>query len=462
MPATTSTDQLAQSPVNQKNKTLPQNIEAEQTVLAACLLSTGVFEEVSLRLKPEDFFRPAHRIIFETMRDMNARSIPIDVISVADNLEAASQLEAVGGRPYLLDLANNTFALTSWQHHSSIVHRDSMRRQLLLASANIASLAYDSPADGKELISQAEASLFNVTEKEVNASFKSIKELILEATEELNEIASRGGILQGVPTGFKDVDALFNGLRGGQLLILAARPGVGKSSFAMNLAVNAAKMDSTVAFFSLEMSSIEISKRLLSSEAGIGLTTLTNGRIDDNAWAPLFDASERLSNIDLYIDDAPGLSIVELRTKARRIMRDVDRGLIIVDYLQLMNPVIPHPNNRTQEVAEISRGLKMLAKELNVPILALAQLSRAVETRNDKRPMLSDLRESGSIEQDADIVMFIDRSLNESEAESDKRPDWGTADLLVAKHRNGPTRDIKLTWLAERTKFTDYFDDSTY
>ena len=462
MPATTSNNELATSPGVQKNKALPQNIEAEQTVLAACLLSTGVFEEISLKLRPEDFYRPAHRIIFETMRDMNARSIPIDVISVADNLEAASQLEAVGGRAYLLDLQNNTFALTSWQHHSDIVHRDAMRRQLLLASANIASLAYDSPADGKELISQAEASLFEVTEKEVNSSFKSIKELIIEANDQIAEIANRGERIQGVPTGFKDVDALFNGLRGGQLLILAARPGVGKSSFALNLAVNAAKMRSTVAFFSLEMASIEISKRLLASEAGISLTMLNNGRIDDNAWAPLFDASERLSNVDLYLDDAPGLSLVELRTKARRIMREAENGLIIVDYLQLMTPVIPHPNNRTMEVAEISRGLKMLAKELNVPVLALAQLSRAVEARTDKRPMLSDLRESGSIEQDADIVMFIDRSLNEPEAESERRPDWGTADLLVAKHRNGPTRDIKLTWLAERTKFTDYFDDSTY
>ena len=462
MPATTPTDQFAASPAAQKNRALPQNIEAEQTVLAACLLSTGVFEEVSLKLRPEDFFRPAHRIIFETMRDMNARSIPIDVISVADNLEANGQLEAVGGRVYLLDLANNTFALTSWQHHSEIVSRDAMRRQLLLASATISSLAYDSPADPKELISQAEATLFGVTEKAVNSSFKDIKTLIIEANDQSAEMANRGDILQGVPTGFKDVDQLFNGLRGGQLLILAARPGVGKSSFALNLAVNAAKMDSRVAFFSLEMASVEITKRLLSAEAGISLSVLNSGRIDDNAWAPLFDASERLSNIDLYLDDSPGLSLVELRTKARRMMRDASNGLIIVDYLQLMTPVIPHPNNRTMEVAEISRGLKMLAKELNVPILALAQLSRAVESRTDKRPMLSDLRESGSIEQDADIVMFIDRSTSEAEAESEKRPDWGVADLIVAKHRNGPTRDLKLTWLAERTKFTDYFDDSSY
>lgn len=462
MPLTNSQDQMAVQTPAQKNRNLPHNIEAEQSVLAACLLSTGVFEEVSLKLKPEDFFRPAHRIIFETMRDMNARSIPIDVISVADNLEANSQLEAIGGHAYLLDLENNTFALTSWQHHSEIVHRDAMRRQLLLASATISSLAYDSPADPKELISQAEATLFNVTEQSVSSSFKDIKTLILEANEKISDMINRGDTIQGVPTGFRDVDRLFNGLRGGNLVILAARPAVGKTSFSMNIAVNAARQNTTVALFNLEMSSVEIINRLLSAESGINLQALQNGRINDNAWAQLYDASERLSNINLLIDDSPGLSLVELRTKARRMMRNVEKGLIIVDYLQLMTPVVPHPNSRNQEVAEISRGLKMLAKELDVPIIALSQLSRSVETRNDKRPMLSDLRESGSIEQDADIVMFLDRSITESEAESEKRPDWGTAELIVAKHRSGPTDEIKLSFVGERTKFNDYFDDSNY
>lgn len=444
------------------SRALPQNIEAEKTVLAACILSSGVFEEVSLIVRPEDFFRPAHRILFETMREMNARSLPIDAISLADSLQASGQLEAVGGQTYLLELSENTFALTSWQHHAQIVKRDAMRRELLFASAQISSLAYDSPADSKELIAQAEASLFQVTEKTVSSTFKDIQTLIVEANDEIVELSKRDNTMLGVPSGFRDVDSLFNGFRGGDLIILAARPAVGKTSFAMNLAVNAAKLNSTVALFSLEMSSIQITQRLLCAEAGINLSVLRSGRMDDNAWGPLLDASSRLANVDLYIDDSPSLSIVELRTKARRLMRNIDRGLIIVDYLQLMQPVIPHPNNRNVEVAEISRGLKVLAKELNVPILALSQLSRSVETRGDKRPMLSDLRESGSIEQDADIVMFLDRSTSESEAESEKRPDWGTADLIVAKHRNGPTRDIKLTFIAERTKFTDFFDDSSY
>lgn len=444
------------------NKAFPQNIEAEKTVLAACLLSSGVFEEVSLTVKPESFFRPAHRIIFEVMREMNAKSIPIDVISVADNLTARGQLEAVGGQSYLLELTDNTFAFTSWQHHAEIVKRDAMRRELLLAAAKISSLAYDSPADPAELVSQAEASLFEVTEQTVSTTFKDIQTLIIEANDEIAELANRSDSIMGVPTGFKDIDALFNGLRGGDLIILAARPAVGKTSFAMNLAVNAAKAGSTVSLFSLEMSSIQIVQRLLCAEAGINLSVLRSGRIDDNAWGPILDASGKLSNLSLFIDDSPSLSIVELRTKARRMMRDVDQGLIIVDYLQLMQPVIPHPNNRNVEVAEISRGLKVLAKELNVPILALSQLSRSVETRGDKRPMLSDLRESGSIEQDADIVMFLDRSTSAAEAESEKRPDEGMAELIVAKHRNGATRDIKLAFVPEYTKFMDFFDDSNY
>ncbi len=458
MPTEAQTNQTEST----NRKSLPQNIEAEQTVLAACLLSEGVFEEVSLQIKPESFFRPAHRIIFSIMREMNARSLPIDVISVADNLRAAGQLEAIGGQAYLLELADNTFAFTSWQHHCEIVKRDAMRRELLLAAAQISALAYDSPADPAELVSQSEAALFNVTEQTVSSTFKDIKTLIVEANDEIAEMANRKEIIMGVPSGFIDIDKLFCGFRGGDLIILAARPAVGKTSFAMNLAVNATKLGSTVALFSLEMSSIQITQRLLCAEARMNLSRLRGAQLSETDWGELIRVSAELSENDFYIDDSPSLSIVELRTKARRMMRNKQRGMIIVDYLQLMQPVIPHPNNRAVEVAEISRGLKVLAKELNVPILALSQLSRSVETRGDKRPMLSDLRESGSIEQDADIVMFLDRSTTESEAESDKRPDWGTADLIVAKHRNGPTRDIKLSFIPEYTKFTDYFDDSNY
>jgi len=443
--------------------TMPQNIEAEQTVLAACLLSNGVFEEVSLTLKPEHFYRPAHRIIFETMRSMNAASVPIDIVSVADHLRANGQLEAVGGQVYLSELADNTFAFTSWQHHTEIVRRDALRRELLFASAEITSLAYDSPADPKELISQAEGRLFQVTEQTTSSTFKPIHDLIVEANDEIAEMDKRGEDIQGVPTGFVDVDKLFHGLRGGDLMILAARPGVGKTSFAMNLAANAAKLGSTVALFSLEMAANQLVQRLICAEANINLSLLRSpGSKDANFWAQVVEASSRLSNTEFFIDDSPSLSIVELRTKARRMMRDCEKGLIIVDYLQLMQPVIPHPNNRAVEVAEISRGLKVLAKELDVPVLALSQLSRSIESRTSKQPMLSDLRESGSIEQDADIVMFLDRSMNEEEASKADRPDEGMAKLIVAKHRNGPTRTIDLAFVQQSTKFIDFFDDSNY
>ena len=317
------------------NKAFPQNVEAEQTVLAACLLSTGVFEEVSLKLKPESFFRPAHRIIFETMREMNSRSIPIDVISVSDNLKATGQLEAIGGQSYLLELADNTFAFTSWQYHAEIVARDAMRRELLRASAQITSLAYDSPADPKELVSQAEAALFNVTEQTVSSTFKDIQTLVIEANDEIAEMANRAGTMQGVPTGFTDVDKLFCGLRGGDLIILAARPAVGKTSFAMNLATNAAKLGSTVALFSLEMSSVQITQRVLAAEAGMSLSRLRGGMLQDSDWSELVRVSAELSQFDLYVDDSPSLSIVELRTKARRMMRNKKQA---VSYTHLTLP----------------------------------------------------------------------------------------------------------------------------
>lgn len=445
------------------NTTLPQNIEAEQTVLSACLLSLGVFEEVIQKLKPESFFRPAHRIIFETMREMTSKSIPIDVISVADQLTAKNQLEAVGGQAYLLELTDNTFALTNWNHHADIVARDAIRRDLLYVSASISALAYDSPADTTELIGKAEASLFGVTEQRVASTFKSIVELVEQTNNEIADMANRDTAIQGVQTGFIDVDKLFCGLRGGDLIILAARPAVGKTSFAMNLAANAAKIGSTVVLFSLEMSSVQITQRIIASEAQVPLGRLRSGQLSEADMLAIVNAEAGLTAKNtLYIDDSPSLTITELRTKARRIFRDVKNGLIIVDYLQLMQPVIPRPNARQVEVAEISRGLKVLAKELDIPIIALSQLSRSIDQRGDKRPMLSDLRESGSIEQDADIVMFLDRSTSEAEAESDKRPDLGEAELIVAKHRNGPTRDIKLAFNGEYTKFVDYYDDSSY
>ena len=444
------------------NKPIPANIEAEKSVLAACILNGDILEEILLKLKPEDFFRPAHKIIFEAIVNLNARRIPVDQISLADNLNATGQLDVVGGRSYIVDLADNTFALTNWSNHADIVKRTSILRQLIFASAGITALAYNAPDDLDEVVEEAEKTLFQVTEKRVSSSFTKMDVLLTDAFEELTKLAEQGDHIAGVPTGFKDVDELFHGLRGGDLIILAARPGVGKTSLALNMAVEAAKKGTSVAFFSLEMSAGQLVQRILCAEARVNLGRIRSGRISEGDWGAIADASNRLSQLDLYIDDSPGLSILEARAKARRELRAAQgHGLIVVDYLQLMQPATARrDSNRAVEVGEISRGLKILAKEMDMPVLALSQLSRAVEMRGKKRPQLSDLRESGSIEQDADIVMFIDRSMDESEAESDDRPDWGTAELLVAKHRNGPTRDITLAFVPEYTRFMNYAESA--
>lgn len=443
---------------------LPQNIEAEQSVLAACMLDTEAVEELVLRLKAENFFRPAHRIIFESIYDLTLRRIPVDPISLADTLQAKGQLEAVGGRAYLVELADNTFALTNWQRHAEIVKRTAILRELVYAAAQINALAYDAPDDLNEVVEEAEKTLFNVTEKRVSSSFTRMDTLLTEAFEEITKLSEQKSHMAGVPTGFKDADDLFHGLRGGDLVILAARPGVGKTSFALNLAVNAAKSGAAVAFFSLEMSTGQLVQRILCAEARVSLSKIRGGFVSEGDWSAIADAMNSLSHLELYIDDSPGLSILEARAKARRELRHASgagKGLIIVDYLQLMQPPqTRRDGNRAVEVGEISRGLKILAKEMDMPVIALSQLSRAVEMRGKKRPMLSDLRESGSIEQDADIVMFIDRSMDEMEAESEDRPDLGTAELIVAKHRNGPTRDITLAFNPEYTKFMDFVDES--
>ena len=424
----------------------PQNIEAEKSVLAACLLNQEAIEDVAAKLIPDNFYRAAHQRIFEAMLDLYTRHIPLDQISVADNLKASGQLEAVGG---------------NWQNHVEIVKRTSILRDLIRASGEIRSLAYDAPDDLGVVVEQAEKTLFAVTEKRVSSAFTGIDTLLVDAFEELQEMAAQENKISGVASGFKDVDDLFHGFRGGDLVILAARPGVGKTAFALNLCTSAAKLGATVAFLSLEMSASQLVQRVLASEARVSLSKLRAGQVQDADWAAIIEASSNLSKLKIEFDDTPALSILELRAKARRELRDAEKGLIIVDYLQLMQPPqARRDGNRAVEVAEISRGLKVLAKEMDMPVIALSQLSRAVEMRGKKRPMLSDLRESGAIEQDADIVMFIDRSMDEMEAESEDRPDLGTAELIVAKHRNGPTRDIKLAFNAEYTRFMDFIDDS--
>ena len=443
----------------------PHNIEAEQAVLSACILDADINEELVIKLRPEHFFRPAHQIIFENIRNLTQRNIPVDQISLADTLQSAGQLEAVGGRAYLAELADYSFARLAWERHSDIVKRDFILRGLIDASVSINARASNAPDDFNAVVEDWERTRLKVSEMRAGSSFRTMSDLVTEAYDQITRLANQKDSMAGVPTGFTDVDNLFHGFRGGDLVILAARPGVGKTSFALNLATNAAKAGVHVAFFSLEMSADQLVQRILSSEARVSLSKLRSGIVQPGDWEALANASGVMSGLNMYIDDSPGLSILEARAKARRELRNVvgsEKGLIIVDYLQLMQPATARRDgNRAVEVGEISRGLKVLAKEMDMPVIALSQLSRAIEQRGaNKRPMLSDLRESGSIEQDADIVMFIDRSMNEVEAESDGRPDLGQAQLIVAKHRNGATRDIDLAFNPEFTKFMDFIDDS--
>ena len=454
MPQDSSTDHIIEQ--------LPHNLDAEKSTLAACILSHEALDEIVTMLRASDFFRASHQAIFSTILDMNSRHIPIDQISLVDTLKSSQQLDAVGGSAYVLEIANNSYALTNWSNHSKIVKRNSILRQLIKASSDIKALAYSATDDLGEIVEQAEKTLFAVTQQRVSASFLKLGDLLDQAFQEIDTLSKKKNQIVGVPSGFLDLDRLFHGFKDGDLVILAARPGVGKTSFALNMALEAAKRGITVALFSLEMSAQQLCMRMICSESRVSLQDIRNGSFD---WNKIISSISSLHNAKLYIDDTPGLTVLEARAKARRQLRDVPpgEGLIIIDYLQLMQPqTARRDGNRSVEVGEISRGLKILAKETHMPVIALSQLSRAVEHRKEKRPQLSDLRDSGSIEQDADIVMFIDRSMDEAEAESDGRPDYNTAEIIVAKHRNGPTKDVTLSFIHEYTRFENYADASDF
>ena len=434
---------------------LPNNTEAEANVLAAMLLSGEVVEEALVELLPDDFYRPSHKTIFMAMHDMYDANTPIDSISLIDYLTSIDKLEAVGGEAYILELMGNTLSLVNWQHHASIVRRDAMLREIIGATNQINALAYDAPTDTKEVIERAESMLLSVTEREVRSSYQTLSAFMIEAYQEAEQVAAAGGEVHGAPTGYPSLDRMLMGLREGQLIVLGARPAVGKTSFALNLALNAAAEGYTVGFFSLEMSGKEIAQRFICAHAQINMSNFRTGRISPQEWANINEATQELGKLDILIDDTPGTTVTEIRAKARRMLHNKEKALIILDYLQLVNPPAGknYNGNRVLEVSEMSRGLKIMAKELGVPVIMLSQLSRAVESRTGKRPQLSDLRESGSIEQDADIVMMLDRSSSEQEAARDDRPDEGITRVIVAKNRSGPIGDVDLVFLPASTKF---------
>ncbi|MDR1014168.1 MAG: replicative DNA helicase [Coriobacteriales bacterium] len=438
---------------------LPQNIEAERAVLAAMILDIDerVVDEVLARLVPEAFYRPAHQKLFSAMVELSQGRTPIDQISLAARLEARGELQAVGGKAYIIEVANNDYALYNWEHHVEIVKREALLRDLIRAARDIQALGYSNTDDAGEAVEEAEKLLFNITNKRIDSTFRPIEDLLGESMTMLQTMAENESHLLGVPTGFADLDRLLAGLRGGDLVILAARPSVGKTSLALNIALNAAKEGTTVAFFSLEMPAVQLTQRVLSSEASVNASNMRSGNLSPADWKDIIDVCNDLSGYKFYIDDTADLTLIELRAKARRQLNGVKSGIIVIDYLQLMQDKGRGQQDRWVTVGEISRGLKVLAKELKVPILALSQLSRAVESRRDKRPMLSDLRESGNIEQDADVVLFVDRSTSDDEANSPDRPDPGMAKLIVGKNRNGATKDIDLYFDASYTRFRSFY-----
>jgi replicative DNA helicase len=435
----------------------PHNVEAEQALLGSMFLSSEAVEVAVAAIAKDDFYRPSHQKIFEAIQYLYGRAVPIDQLSVADRLDSVNALEQVGGKAYLLDITGVVPTAANAARYAEIVQRTSMLRDLIGAAGQIASLGYEAPDDMQEVVEQAERTLFEVTNKRVSSNFQGMEELLQVSFKQLEELFERQEHISGVPTGFEDLDKLLAGMHRGDLLILAARPSVGKTAFALNIAVNAAKAGSPVALFSLEMAAEQLIQRVLCSEARINSQDVRTGRIKDADWSSIHRAMGQLANLDFYVDDTPSISILEVRAKARRLLRDKPNGLIIVDYLQLMQPQNRRSENRQTEIAEISRGLKILAKELSVPVLALSQLSRAVEQRAGKRPQLSDLRESGAIEQDADVVMFIDRN-TDPRAEDDEgdRPQKGMAEIIVAKHRNGPTGSVDLVFNERYTKFVSF------
>lgn len=443
----------------------PQNIEAEQSVLGAMLIDKNAVSTVTEILLPEDFYREAHRMIYSAMLTLHTKNEPVDMITVVDELKKLDKLEAVGGIAYVTLLANAVPTAANVKYHARIVEEKSILRQLVEGGTSIASMGYEGSEDVKAIMDQAEKTILQISNRKGSADFIPISEVVTATVDHINEVLERKQPITGLTTGFTDLDMLTAGLHPSDFIILAARPSMGKTALALNIAQNVAirgarekEAPKKVAFFSLEMSREQLVQRMLCSEAELDAQRLRvgGGMQGDGAnqdfWSKLWMAADRLAGSQIFIDDTPGISIMEMRSKARRLQAQDGLDMIVVDYLQLMQGSSSKnsSDNRQQEVSEISRGLKALARELNVPVLALSQLSRGVEARQIKKPMLSDLRESGSLEQDADIVMFLYR--DDYYKSADEEPTHIT-ELIVAKHRNGPVGRVNLFFRNECTKF---------
>ncbi|HEU4672308.1 MAG TPA: replicative DNA helicase [Candidatus Limnocylindrales bacterium] len=431
----------------------PQSLEAEQSVLGSVLIDRDAIVEVAEFLRPEDFYRQQNGLIYGAMLELFERREPIDIVTVAEALERREELDAIGGRSYLSSLSNETPTAVHAVQYARIVERKAVLRNLISAAGKIAGIGYEDPAEIQEAIDRAETELFSVSERRIHAGFSPLRSLLHEAFDRLDYLHSHRGEISGVRTGFTELDAMTTGLQKSDLIIVAARPSVGKTSLALNIAESAAVRDGkSVGIFSLEMSKEQLVLRLLSSVGDIDSQRLRSGFLEEMDFTRVASAMTSLSEARVYIDDTPNISTMELRTKARRLQAEAGLDLVIVDYLQLMQATTTSRDaNRVQEVSEISRGLKALARELSVPVIALSQLSRQPEMRESKEPRLSDLRESGAIEQDADLVIFLWRE--KERGQDDEVSDVEEINLHLAKHRNGPTGRVKLMFRKRQTRF---------
>ena len=430
----------------------PQNIEAEQSVLGSILIDRDAIARVAEFLQQHDFYRGNHKRIYSAALDLYERGEPADLVTLTDELQRRGWLDEVGGAAYLSSLTFKVPTAVHVEHYGRIVERCEVLRRLIQASGQIAALAYGS-ADAEEAVDQAEGILFRLTQRRRSKDALPLKVLLDDYFDQIDSLSQHRGQTLGVPTGFRDLDTLIGGLQRSDLIIVAARPSMGKTTLALNIAQQAAAPPHNVpvAIFSLEMSADQLVQRLICTEGRIDSKRLRRGEIDDDELQRIVNAIGRLSEASIFTDDTAGMSIMELRTKARRLQAEHNIGLILVDYLQLMRGQGRYTDNRVQEISEITRFLKSLARELNIPVVAMSQLSRAVEQRPSHIPMLSDLRESGSIEQDADVVMFIYRE----DYYDEDTPKKNLADILVAKHRNGPTGKIQLRFFSQQTRFVD-------
>ncbi|MEX0428489.1 replicative DNA helicase [Nocardioides sp. DS6] len=438
-------------PRNANDRTPPQDMAAEQAVLGSMLISKDAIADVAESVRGADFYRPAHETIYDAIIDLYGRGEPADMVTVADELRRQGELERIGGAPYLHTLAANVPIAANAGYYGEIVREKAMLRRLVDAGTKIVQIGYAGEGEVDDIVDQAQAEVFRLTEKRSSEDYAPLSDIMDGVLDEIEAISNREAGIYGVPTGFADLDELTNGFHGGQMIIVAARPAMGKSTLALDFC-RAASIHNNLAsvFFSLEMSRSEITMRLLSAEAKVPLNHIRNGNMSDEDWNKLARKMGEVSSAPMFIDDSPNMTMMEIRSKARRLKQRHDLKLIVLDYLQLMSSG-KKVESRQLEVSEFSRQIKLLAKELEVPIIALSQLNRGSEQRSDKRPMVSDLRESGSLEQDADMVILLHRD-DVYEKES-TRP--GEADVIVAKHRNGPTRDLVVAFQGHYSRFVD-------